>query len=94
MLSLVCSESEGLVDVYTLQLLYVFVESLAMAQADDPSLGKSTSVNTEESRCRRTNWIIVGTQQQAIGALTHVERIIKEKSHVFMKETPKRRRPP
>jgi hypothetical protein len=28
------------VDVYTLQLLYVFVESLAIAQGDDPSLGK------------------------------------------------------
>lgn len=27
-------------DVYTLQLLYVFVESLAIAQGDDPSLGK------------------------------------------------------
>jgi hypothetical protein len=26
-------------DVYTLQLLYVFVESLAIAQGDDPSLG-------------------------------------------------------
>jgi hypothetical protein len=32
-------ESEILVDVYTLQLLYVFVESLAIAQGDDPSLG-------------------------------------------------------
>jgi len=35
------SESETLVDVYTLQLLYVFVESLAIAQGDDPSLGKN-----------------------------------------------------
>ncbi|UJR22353.1 hypothetical protein I4U23_025415 [Adineta vaga] len=66
-------ESETLVDVYTLQLLYVFVESLAIAQGDDPSLG---------------------TQQQAIGALSHIERIIKEKSQLFIKETPKRHRPP
>ncbi|CAF1029633.1 unnamed protein product [Rotaria sordida] len=62
-------ESETLVDVYTLQLLYVFVESLAIAQEDDPSLG---------------------TQQQAIGALSHIERIIKEKANLFIKETPKR----
>ncbi|CAF3812228.1 unnamed protein product [Rotaria sordida] len=66
-------ESETLVDVYTLQLLYVFVESLAIAQEDDPSLG---------------------TQQQAIGALSHIERIIKEKANLFIKETPKRHRPP
>ena len=66
-------ESETLVDVYTLQLLYVFVESLAIAQDDDPSLG---------------------TQQQAISALTHIERIVKEKSNLFIKETPKRHRPP
>ncbi|CAF3651048.1 unnamed protein product [Rotaria socialis] len=66
-------ESETLIDVYTFQLLYVFVESLAIAQGDDPSLG---------------------TQQQAIGALSHVQRIIKEKSSVFIKETPKRHRPP
>ncbi|CAF1316968.1 unnamed protein product [Adineta steineri] len=66
-------ESDTLVDVYTLQLLYVFVESLSIAQGDDPSLG---------------------TQQQAIGALSHVERIIKEKSKLFIKETPKRHRPP
>ncbi|CAF1392236.1 unnamed protein product [Adineta steineri] len=66
-------ESEILVDVYTIQLLYVFVESLAIAQGDDPSLG---------------------TQQQAIVALSHVERIIKEKSKLFIKETPKRHRPP
>ncbi|CAF4529661.1 unnamed protein product [Rotaria magnacalcarata] len=66
-------ESETLVDVYTLQLLFVFVESLAIAQEDDPSLG---------------------TQQQAIGALSHIERIIKEKSQLFIKETPKRHRPP
>ncbi|CAF1236923.1 unnamed protein product [Rotaria sordida] len=66
-------ESETLIDVYTLQLLYVFVESLAIAQGDDSSLG---------------------TQQQAIGALSHVQRIIKEKSQVFIKETSKRHRPP
>ncbi|CAF1189299.1 unnamed protein product, partial [Adineta ricciae] len=66
-------ESEILVDVYTLQLLYVFVESLAIAQGDDSSLG---------------------TQQQAISALSHLERIIKEKSQLFIKETPKRHRPP
>ena len=62
-----------LVDVYTLQLLYVFVESLAIAQGDDPSFG---------------------TQQQAIIALSHIERIIKEKSQLFVKETVKRHRPP
>ncbi|CAF4697929.1 unnamed protein product [Rotaria sp. Silwood2] len=66
-------ESETLIDVYTLQLLYVFVESLAIAQGDDPSLG---------------------TQQQAVGALSHVQRIIKEKPQVFVKETSKRHRPP
>ncbi|CAF4915020.1 unnamed protein product, partial [Rotaria sp. Silwood1] len=66
-------ESETLVDIYTLQLLYVFVESLAIAQEDDPSLG---------------------TQQQAIVALSHIERIIKEKANLFIKETPKRHRPP
>ena len=32
-------ESETLIDVYTLQLLYVFVESLAIAHGDDSSLG-------------------------------------------------------
>lgn len=37
---LLSRESETLVDVYTLQLLYVFVESLAIAQGDDSSLGK------------------------------------------------------
>jgi len=37
---------------------------------------------------------VLGTQQQAIGALSHIERIIKEKSHLFVKETPKRHRPP
>ncbi len=31
-------------DVYTLQLLYVFVESLAIAQGDDPSLGNFKSI--------------------------------------------------
>ncbi|CAF4987289.1 unnamed protein product, partial [Rotaria magnacalcarata] len=36
----------------------------------------------------------LGTQQQAIGALSHIERIIKEKSQLFIKETPKRHRPP
>ncbi|CAF0848203.1 unnamed protein product, partial [Adineta ricciae] len=66
-------ESEVLVDVYTLQLLYVFVESLSIAQSDDSSLG---------------------TQQQAIAALSHMQRIIKEKSSIFVKETPKRHRPP
>ncbi|CAF4158320.1 unnamed protein product, partial [Rotaria sp. Silwood2] len=34
------------------------------------------------------------TQQQAIGALSHIERIIKEKANLFIKETPKRHRPP
>lgn len=33
-------ESSSLVDLYTLQLLYVFIESLALAQNDDPSLGE------------------------------------------------------
>ncbi|CAF3037702.1 unnamed protein product [Rotaria sp. Silwood2] len=65
-------ESETLIDVYTLQLLYVFVESLAIAQGDDPSLG---------------------TQRQAIETLSHVQRIIKEKSQVFIKETSKQHRP-
>jgi hypothetical protein len=78
-------------DVYTLQLLYVFVESLAIAQGDDPSLGNFII---------DFNWIMedglffIGTQQQAIGALTHIERIIKEKSYLFVKETSKRHRPP
>ncbi len=77
-------------DVYTLQLLYVFVESLAIAQGDDPSLGNFKSI---------FDWIVnvtggLGTQQQAIGALSHIERIIKEKSQLFIKETPKRHRPP
>ncbi len=76
-------------DVYTLQLLYVFVESLAIAQGDDPSLGKF-KVSFD---CLRLNFI-VGTQQQAIAALTHIERIIKERSHLFVQETPKRHRPP
>ena len=31
-----------------------------------------------------------GTQQQATGALTHVQRIIKEKSSLFIHETSKR----
>jgi len=39
-------------------------------------------------------FLSVGTQQQAIGALSHVQRIIKEKSYLFIKETPKRHRPP
>ncbi len=36
----------------------------------------------------------LGTQQQAIAALSHIERIVKEKSHLFIKETTKRHRPP
>ncbi|CAF4642204.1 unnamed protein product, partial [Rotaria magnacalcarata] len=64
---------QTLVDVYTLQLLYVFIESLVIAQEDDPSLS---------------------TQQQAIEALSHIRRIIKEKSSLFINETPKRHRPP
>lgn len=79
-----------MVDVYTLQLLYVFVESLAIAQGDDPSLGNCTS--SLSAACMKN--IFAGTQQQAIAALSHLERIIKEKSTLFVKETPKRHRPP
>ena len=66
-------ESEQLIDIYTLQLLFVFVESLAMAQNDDPSLG---------------------TRIQTISSLSHLQRILKEKSTIFLKETTKRIRPP
>lgn len=38
--------------------------------------------------------VFTGTQQQAIAGLSHLERIIKEKSQLFVKETPKRHRPP
>jgi hypothetical protein len=38
--------------------------------------------------------VFAGTQQQAIAALSHIERIIKERSQLFVKETPKRHRPP
>jgi hypothetical protein len=34
------SESHVLVDIYTLQLLHVFIESLAMAHYDDSSMGR------------------------------------------------------
>ncbi|CAF4719499.1 unnamed protein product, partial [Rotaria sp. Silwood1] len=34
------------------------------------------------------------TQQQVIRALSHIERITKEKSYLFLQETPKRHRPP
>ncbi len=71
-----------------MQLLYVFVESLAIAQGDDPSLG-----NFNDWMMNMRN-VFVGTQQQAIAALSHIERIIKERSQLFVKETPKRHRPP
>ena len=81
-----------LVDVYTLQLLYVFVESLAIAQGDDPSLGKCRSFFFMDLwMCKKG---FVGTQQQASGALSHIGRIIKEKSSLFVKETANRHRPP
>jgi len=83
------SESEALVDVYTLQLLYIFVESLAIAQGDDPSLGIR-----KMKRKLNEYLFLVGTQQQAIQALSHIERILKEKSNLFIKETAKRHRPP
>ncbi|CAF1245792.1 unnamed protein product [Rotaria sordida] len=84
------TEWEALVDVYTLQLLYVFGESLAIPKGDDPSLS-SFMINFSYM----VEAFFIGTQQQAIRALSHIERIIiKEKSYLFVQATPKQHRPP
>ncbi|XP_077979786.1 DNA-dependent protein kinase catalytic subunit-like [Glandiceps talaboti] len=65
-------EEESLVDQFTLEILVTFINSLAIAHADDKSLG---------------------TQQQCVQVITHLERILRVKANLLNKETKNRRVP-
>ncbi|CAF4559648.1 unnamed protein product, partial [Rotaria sp. Silwood2] len=57
---------------------------------NENDITKKNLFRKEENKLKK----LLSTQQQAIGALSHIERIIKEKANLFIKETPKRHRPP
>ena len=45
-------EEDSLVDVFTYEIIFIFVESLAIAHQDDKSLGKiSSNYPLEETNC-------------------------------------------
>lgn len=47
MLNCLCREESSLVDQFVFEILVIFVESLGLAHADEPSLGNCFSISAQ-----------------------------------------------
>ena len=94
-------EELSLVDNFTIEILVIYLESLAMAHEDEKSLGESSVYIFLENDVFCTVYellynayvLVIGTQSQCIDVISHLERIIVSKSSVLLNTNKKRRVP-
>jgi len=103
-----CREENTLVEQFVFEVLVVFIESLALAHADDRSIGNVSftwciySPATKGAKSYMKRWIMctvvpgapsTGTLQQCGTAIDHLKRIFQYKAAALNQHNAKRRLP-